>query len=134
MRRPLSCSFSCCGRPPDLGLLKAEAAQQKAIVPAGFLLSTFDTLFACGVLLNQGQRHAPQTTEVFRPIAGADAALILVKSHVQPPMQPILDIPMAQFRGRLSFYLTFSLNQHDAGRVSQMTLYAGVFQGLEICP
>ncbi len=64
-------------------------------IPAGTLARGSHPDPALWVLLDQRQPQLPQHRQVFLRIAHPHPALVFPKAHVQHPVQPVLDPPMA---------------------------------------
>lgn len=74
-----------------------EDFEQVVIVPASFEASGFDPGFDRFILFEQVQSDVAENGEVFGAMILAQAVMILLKGHVEYPMQAIFDAPVAAF-------------------------------------
>src|SRR5262245_26460572 len=86
------------GRSPR-NSLPEEGLFEVGIVPGGGEPPVRDPHLQGGVVLQQAQRRAAEDAEVRVGVPLADSALVLLERHVELPMQPVLDRPMAPYRG-----------------------------------
>ncbi len=76
-------------------MLSSENFVEVFFTPSGFKSPGFDAARGRGFLLEQIERHMAQHHKVLLAMVFAHAARILLKGHVEHPMQAIFDAPMA---------------------------------------
>src|SRR5258707_2815949 len=62
--------------------------------PASFMALGLDADFDAGFTLQEVERQMTQDRKVLRAAASAHATVIFAESHVEHPVQSILDVPM----------------------------------------